>query len=98
MFRVQAREPERRLTAASVPEWLIAKTTLRSITGRPTMSLMTVSAVTLPDRESLVLVRDHIDAAVDHDRRGVDGDDRARGPQSLSGVGVQRDHGPEAGG
>ena len=51
MLRVHAREPERRLIAAMVPEWLTATTMLRSITGRPAMSLMTVSAVTLALRD-----------------------------------------------
>src|SRR5882672_10337624 len=52
ILRVQAREPERRLIAAMVPEWLMANTMLRSITGLPAMSLMTVSAVTFPLRDS----------------------------------------------
>ena len=39
MLRVQARSPERSRSQPSVPEWLMAKTRSRSITGRPAISL-----------------------------------------------------------
>ena len=53
MSRVHTRSPVSRLIAAMMPEWLMAKTMLRSMTGRPAMSSSSDKAVTLPERVSM---------------------------------------------
>ena len=50
------------------------------------------------ESERLVFLGDDIDAAVDDDRSGVDGNDSAHCPQRFAGFGVERHHGAEAGG